>query len=194
MKMNFRGQKRAFLLVVIPVVPLLLGGCATPALWTATAAQDWLPQSPANQFLVTTVTGRQDVVVVFSQWTGKPGKTVERRVGWTVGTSPQELAIGIKAIRKLTNACDTVQRLPVFLKDDFPCDGFSAPPGFAVLDAGSAAFSVRLEADGPEPFVLPSSHIPCRTATRWCLMPLAVATDAAIVATLATGWVMGGGK
>jgi hypothetical protein len=169
------------------MLSLLLCGCATPALWKATGPRDWYPQFPPDQILVTTLTGRQDVVVVYSQSTGQPDKAKERWVAWTVGASPQDLAVGIKTIREFTNACDKVQILPAFYKDDLPSDDISAPLGFAVLDPDSADFTICLEQATPGPFILPNSREPCRAARRWAIMPFAVAADAVIVGTIAAG-------
>ncbi len=193
MKKIFISCRRALAPLAFSMLALLVSGCATPALWKHTAAREWRPQPLADQFLLTTTTGRQDVVVVFRQFANVDCKIKFRVVAWNLRNASSELTVGPKALRQLTNACERVQLMPVFSQDAFPSDATCAPLGYILQDESRDQFTVQLDGVPPGPFELPVSQEGCRSGTRIALMPLAIATDAAIVFICAAGLAGTGG-
>ncbi len=176
-----RGTRFVAIGQAFTLLALLTCGCATPALWKHTAAREWWPRSSPDQLLVTTTTGRQDVIVVFHQTATVDEKTKHRLVAWNLRDPKSELTVGRGALRRLTNACDRVQIMPVFFQDTIPGDAASTPPGYVVQGAPWCQFTVHLDGVPSGPFELPASHEKCRSSTRIALAPIALATDAALV-------------
>ncbi len=193
MKKVFIACRRALAPLAFSMLALLVSGCATPALWKHTAAREWRPQPLADQFLLLTTTGRQDVVVVFRQFANVDCKIKFRVVAWNLRNASSELTVGPKALRQLTNACERVQPMPVFSQDALPSDATGAPLGYILQDESRDQFTVQLDGVPPVPFELPVSRERCRSGTRIALMPLAIATDAAIVFICTAGLAGAGG-
>jgi hypothetical protein len=162
-----------------------LSGCATPALWKNTAARDWRPQPNTPQFLLANTADEQAVIIVFQQSARIGDKSKERTVAWNPHAAPQELRIGSKALRQLTNVCDRVQVMPIFPHDRIPGDATSAPPGYVVQGPPAAQFTVHLDGASPDPFELPLTAQKPRVWVRVAGMPFAVVADAEIVAAVA---------
>ncbi len=180
-----RGTRFVAIGQAFALLALLASGCATPALWKHTAAREWWPRSSPDQLLVTTTTGRQDVIVVFHQTATVGEKTKNRLVAWNLRDPKGELTVGRGALRRLTNVCDRVQIMTVFSQDAIPGDATSTLPGYAVQGPPWCPFTVHLDGVPSGPFELPASHEKCRSFMRVALAPIAIATDAALVATVA---------
>ncbi len=161
----------------------------TVGLWKMTAGHNWNPQSIPAQFLAVTTTGRQDVIFVFRQGTQLNGKMESRVVAWNVARPASELAIGEKAVRRLTNHCDRVQLMPSFNYDAVPGGLTTTSPGYVVLGPPLNQFTVRLDGVPAGPFQLPSTNQKTQVTFRVIGLPPAVALDAALltIALLAMG-------
>ena len=161
----------------------------TVSLWRMTAGHNWNPQSIPAQFLAVTTTGRQDVIFVFRQCTPLDRKTESRVVAWNVGRPVSELAIGEKAVRRLTNHCDRVQFMPSFNHDAVPAGLTTTSPGYVVLGPPLNEFTVHLDGAPAGPFQLPSTNQKAQVTFRVIGLPPAVALDAALltIAILAMG-------
>lgn len=196
MKARFIRFGQLATLCALPVLGLLTSGCATPELWNHTAARDWTPQPPPDQFLATTTAGQHDVVVVFHQATVPHDKLKKRLVAWRLSQSPEGVAVGPKAMQLLTNSCERIETMPVYSPATVSADATCKPPGYAVWDPSVAQFTVYLEGCPLGPFVLPSSHQERNTTMRVVGMPFAIAADAAIVGAVcvagASGFSMSG--
>ncbi len=184
MKALLLACSRRFTLLGLAALGLFSSGCATPALWKHTAARVWEPSSIPEQFLVTTRTGRQEVVVVFVQAATIAGKPKLRVLGWNLRASPAELSVGPRAVRHLTNMCERVQVMPVFANENTATNTLSSDAGYAVRGPSREKFIVHLEGIPPGPYELPTSAVTCRYFARVAVMPFAVATDAVIVGTV----------
>ncbi len=190
---NCHRRQALFLDALILLALPILSGCATPALWKHTAARDWFPADSPSHVLATSTTGRQDVIVVFDQHASVGDKTKSRLVAWNLSQPATALIIGRHALRQITNACDSVQALPVFTSDGIPPNATSTTPGYSVTGPLRFQFTVHLDGAPPGPFVLPYSKQERRLGKRLALLPFAVATDAVIVGAVCCALAGGGG-
>jgi hypothetical protein len=175
----------AVLLLLLHV--FVLSGCATPALWRLTAAREWQPALPPDQFLLITSAGQQDLFVLFHQ-TVKFGETSkDRLVAWNLKEPGTSLIIDPLAALSLTNSCDRFTVLEAFNDETTAMEMGSGNPGYVVLDAGGTMFAVHVEGLPSGPFALPTSHEKGKMGLRIGLAPLAIATDAGLVAAAALG-------
>ena len=194
MKATLNPGRQIATLLALPVSALLTCGCVTPELWKHTAARDWCPQSPPDEFLATTTDGQHDVVVVFHQSTLVHNAVKTRPVAWRLSQSTQGIAIGPMALRPLTNGCDRVEPMRVCSPTTILADATSKPPGCVVWEPSNGEFTVYLEGCPSGPFALPKSHQERETAKRVVVTPFAVAADAIIVGTICAGLAAGAGS
>ncbi len=181
-------------LLALAAIGLLVSGCATPALWKQTAARVWRPDGTPDHLLMTSTTGRLDVIVVFRQSTTVGNKPKQRIVAWKPGDSPEQLLVGRSDVRRFTNACERVQLVPVFAREQVPADARTTPPGYAAAE-NWCQFSLHVDGFPSGPFDLPVTNVKCRRWARVAGMPLAIGADAAIVGTvLAAGACAGAGQ
>jgi hypothetical protein len=165
----------------LPVVLLVLvtSGCATPALWKATAIREWKPCLPTEVLLIETAGRQPDAAVLFDQWNELTHEY--RPVAWRLSQSPTNLSIGSKAVGQLTKSIAPTRTIPLFTVNAVPSDVSSAPPGYAVWDWSGKQLTIHLDGYTGGPRVLPTSHTARRTTLRVIATPLAVTADAAIV-------------
>lgn len=164
------------------VVPLILtAGCATPALWKQTAAREWKPNPPDQIILVTDTNQQRDVVVVFRQFATVGNTGDSRKVAWLVSQSPAALALTTEAMGQLTNSFGKCEPVPMFFEEPESPDLSSLKPGYTVWHSLDQKLSVHIPNLSVGPYTLPTSHQGRQTALRVCALPVAVATDAALV-------------
>jgi hypothetical protein len=167
----------------LPAVVTLIctAGCATPALWKQTAAREWKPNPPDQVILVTDTNEQSDVVVVFRQFATWGSTGDSRDVGWCVSQSRREVALTKEAIGRLTNsACQRIT-VPMFFAEQEPRNAASLSAGYAVWHPMDQQLTVHATGVPAGPFTLPTSHQKRQTALRVCVLPVAVAADAALV-------------
>jgi len=164
------------------IVPLILTvGCATPALWKQTAAREWKPNPPDQVILITDTNQQRDVVVVFRQFAtyGKSGES--RGAGWCVSQPPDQVALTRETISRLTNSACQRETVPMFFAGQELPSEESLSAGYALWHSMEQQLTVHVPDLPTGPVTLPTSHQKRQTTARVCVMPLAIATDAAIV-------------
>ncbi len=175
------------------VLGVFMTGCATPALWKQTAAHDW-QSSPPDQLLLVDSTNHEPAVIVLFRQSEAGASRVVRNVGWRLGQPNNELALGPQAIYQLTNACPAPKTIPLWINSgDVRPDPTIPPSGCAVWNSSDRNLTIHIPEVSPGPFELPASNEEPKTALRICVLPLAVAADAAIVGAVLFALCLGGG-
>ena len=164
----------------------LTSGCATPALWHATATHEWYPYTLDQVVLLTETNHQQELAVFFTQAWGSGKDTKTRAVGWRVSDSPGHLAVTSAAIRRLTNAAPAMQPLPILRTDEVATNAAGQPPRNIVRSAPPAHFTVYLSGFPPQPYTLPVTRQTYYTV-RTCFLPITVTADTTLFLLAALG-------
>ena len=162
----------------------LASGCASRAMWRATAPRNWQPYAVDQIWLVANTHHQSDVVVLFSQAGYKQQHDLKTRtVGWRISQPASQLAVTPEAIRQLTNSFATLQVVPCYGAGSVPDSATNQPPGYVVCNPASNQLSLHLKNIPPGPYTLPGTT---QSYTTWRIigMPIAVATDAAVVTVI----------
>ena len=163
---------------------LFTAGCATPALWHATEKREWRPDSIDQIVILVDSNQQRQLVVLFNQARERDNKKITRKVGWQLGQPPEALATTRAAMRRLTNQPGLLmQPLPI-LTPTAAANATGRPSSFAVIGYPPNNFVAHINGQPPKDYSLPVTTQTLYTA--WtCLLPAAVAADAAIVGTVA---------
>ena len=172
----------------IGLLAALNSGCATPALWHATAPRDWTPCSLDQVLFLTETNHQQDLAVLFSQAIGTGLYTKTRTVGWRVSQPPDHLAVTPAAIRLLTNGVSDVQAIPILPFDGVTSSALDQPPHIFARSVTPGTFTLYHTDFPSQSYTLPSNRQTHYTV-RTCILPIAIATDATMIfmAALASG-------
>lgn len=190
----FRGREArasrvglAVRLGVLALVPMWLTGCVSVAAWKSTGEYDWVPQKP-EQFLATTTTGRTDYIVLFRQ---RGLDTSTRLVALNLSNPAASPVVGSGAIRRMTNACERVELLPMFCRSELPAGWGTVKEAYGVRGPG---IEVAVYHDGAAagPALLPYTTQHARYAQRAILVPLGVMVDVVLFCAAAMGSYGGG--
>ena len=174
------GLNRFLAQMPVALLAAFCSGCATPALWRHTATHDWNPMSVDHMLLFTNLTQPPEVVVLFNQ-SAKDGKTYDiRAVGWRISRPAEELAITPHAIYQLTNSLGNMRDIRICNPAELPENISASWSDYAVLDWTGRQLTLHVAGVPSGPYTLPATRQKANLGLRACVMPIAIATDAAI--------------
>jgi len=173
--------------LMVLLLAVFTTGCATPVFWGVTAPRKWQPTHLDQILYVTNANHQSDVVILFSQTGFKQQYNIKTRdVGWLISRPTNGLAVTAGAIRQITNSCSSLQVVPCYDSGNVPACATTKPPGYGVYKLSVNQLTLHINGIPPGPYTLPSNT---NTYTTWRIigMPVAVATDVAILTVIAVG-------
>ncbi len=181
MKTKFSLGGAQLIHVIALACLMACSGCATPAVWKMTAKRHWQPMEVV-ELRADDREAHHDVVVIYRERclsTNAPAKPRLRAYALNATLTNHAAGKGPAFVRLAvaTNLC----LVPLYAPELCPTNTSELPELYAVRGAGPCEFTLYAEGQPPRTSEVEAHTEQAKTVARVLLVPICVATDAALV-------------